>query len=905
MEESLDRVSLDRGLLDLARAVLEGPDGTESLTTTEVALMRYFLAHPRRVLGRQELLQKVWGYRGGVVSRAVDHAIKRLRAKIEVDRRSPRHIITVTGQGYRFEPSRNRPLQQPARTAHLAPPPRVPRDSFHGREDDLAWLDSVAETGGGVALVGTIGVGKSRLALQWATSRGEHLVVSLKGVEDDASLEQTLTLALESSGRSSDPDSLSQILAAGEIRTLVLEQADPALDLLGPWIRRWRSSGLTACLVITSCRYPDVSGLRLRHLKGLSSEDAVSLLKSRASTAGEPTEDEATLVSALGGNPRAIEYVAPLLSMSAPADLTRRWRSGSLKLRPRGSGASGYRPGLSEELGQVWGTLRPAEQVALVHCSVFESTFLASEMEELLEYEPGSAVEDPWEVLLSLTRRSVLFPVEGGAEQRLGVPPLVRHYVRACSPELSDGRSAATLSRDAKRRVAERMVAQPFPDAPIVLRDPSIPDWLAVLAWACDEPPATLGRAYVHASRRVLAFDRPELLAGAYEKIQSVSLPDGLQVKVSLALSRFAFQLLGPEATHHHARNAVEVGRRLGDHGTVSAAIRMLAGVARYQGDPVREEALLRDALAEVEDRPGWMLALAHSALGGSLVNWAKREEAEHHLAVAIDLFESLGDRFFAGRCQGRMANLRKAAGRYAQARVLYESALSSLGTVSSRPEFAACLMNYGNMLTDLGDIEGAESAYVRGIEVCEALKHHSQRGAILGNYGALLAKSGREDRARLLFEEAVRIHRRIGQYRFLAFVRVEQIEMELRSGQNLAAGDLLDELSKSIESIGLPALDVSYRPLRAIWLARRAQVTEAVDVLVPCPALFRQAALRKFKPRYLFAAGVVAVAKGDQDEAAAIRHDLQQTLQELNLADSVVLQRYLVDLDLAIAEAS
>jgi DNA-binding response OmpR family regulator len=46
----------------------------------------------------------VWGYRSGIQTRAVDNTVLRLRAKIEVDPARPRHVITVQGVGYRFEP---------------------------------------------------------------------------------------------------------------------------------------------------------------------------------------------------------------------------------------------------------------------------------------------------------------------------------------------------------------------------------------------------------------------------------------------------------------------------------------------------------------------------------------------------------------------------------------------------------------------------------------------------------------------------------------------------------------------------------------------------------------------------------------------------------------------------------
>ena len=52
---------------------------------------------------RDELLQRVWGYRYGDTSTVTVH-VRRLREKIEADPSTPRWVQTVWGVGYRFEP---------------------------------------------------------------------------------------------------------------------------------------------------------------------------------------------------------------------------------------------------------------------------------------------------------------------------------------------------------------------------------------------------------------------------------------------------------------------------------------------------------------------------------------------------------------------------------------------------------------------------------------------------------------------------------------------------------------------------------------------------------------------------------------------------------------------------------
>lgn len=74
-----------------------------SLTAKEFDLLVHFLANPGRAFRREELLEAVWGWRFGDTSTVTVH-VRRLREKVEDDPSIPRHLMTVRGVGYRFEP---------------------------------------------------------------------------------------------------------------------------------------------------------------------------------------------------------------------------------------------------------------------------------------------------------------------------------------------------------------------------------------------------------------------------------------------------------------------------------------------------------------------------------------------------------------------------------------------------------------------------------------------------------------------------------------------------------------------------------------------------------------------------------------------------------------------------------
>jgi DNA-binding response OmpR family regulator len=73
-----------------------------ALTAREYDLIAHFARHPRVLFRREQLFERVWGYTYGDASTVTVH-IRRLREKIEVDPSAPQHLVTVWGQGYRWD----------------------------------------------------------------------------------------------------------------------------------------------------------------------------------------------------------------------------------------------------------------------------------------------------------------------------------------------------------------------------------------------------------------------------------------------------------------------------------------------------------------------------------------------------------------------------------------------------------------------------------------------------------------------------------------------------------------------------------------------------------------------------------------------------------------------------------
>jgi len=100
-----------RGTLNFGRACINFDthevtafDQPIRLTSLELDLLHYFAQHPRRVLTREELLERVWKLHNAPVTRSVDNFIVRLRKYFEAHPEQPVHFLSHRGAGYKFVP---------------------------------------------------------------------------------------------------------------------------------------------------------------------------------------------------------------------------------------------------------------------------------------------------------------------------------------------------------------------------------------------------------------------------------------------------------------------------------------------------------------------------------------------------------------------------------------------------------------------------------------------------------------------------------------------------------------------------------------------------------------------------------------------------------------------------------
>ncbi|MBN1170969.1 MAG: response regulator transcription factor [Micromonosporaceae bacterium] len=90
--------------MDIERHIVTAHGEPVQLPLKEFELLQLLLRNAGRVLTRGQLIDRIWGAHYSGDTKTLDVHVKRLRTKIELDSSTPRHLVTVRGLGYKFEP---------------------------------------------------------------------------------------------------------------------------------------------------------------------------------------------------------------------------------------------------------------------------------------------------------------------------------------------------------------------------------------------------------------------------------------------------------------------------------------------------------------------------------------------------------------------------------------------------------------------------------------------------------------------------------------------------------------------------------------------------------------------------------------------------------------------------------
>jgi predicted ATPase/class 3 adenylate cyclase len=602
------------------------------------------------------------------------------------DLKTPERVFQVTAEGLQTE---FKPLR-----ALDTPPNNLPRQisSFVGRHADVAQVEAMLRAEPFVTIVGTGGVGKTRLALAAAAgvlndTREGAWFVDLAPIADPTLVSSTILTAC-GADQTSDVPAFDMLIAYLEKRGLLLV-LDNCEHLIGE-VARVAAAVLARCaqvtLLATSREALNVTGERVYRLSSLDDDAAVRLFADRAQAVNPAfsidAENRATveeLCRRLDGIALAIELAAARMRAVSLDELARR-----LRLRMLVGGARDRQPRQQTMRALVdWSyeLLASEERSLFRNLSVFAGGFTLEAAGGVFSAESG----EEWEVLdgvTSLADKSLLAIETGSPERRYRLLEPIREFARERLDE--SGESGRVLERHAETfaAIADRAYVEwdsgPRPDW-LARTAGDLDNFRAALAWGLDgaRDPAT--GASVAAGTAPL-FLRLSLLhegIGWCERALqfAAQLPPASTARLYYGLSMLYHNQGANAKALSAARSGAEFYRAAGDERGLTRA---LSQIAHHLGDGGEAGAIAEEALARARalgDRRLLATTLQRCAFVYSPL---EIEAARSRFAEAVELFRGLGRTDETARALGAWADAESNAGNAAGAVALAREAIET-----------------------------------------------------------------------------------------------------------------------------------------------------------------------------------------------------------------------------------
>lgn len=815
-------IPLADGHVEVGQQVVHRRGRTTHLTTREIELLVYLADHPHRTITREELLEAVWGHPPLASTEPVYSTIKRLRAKI--DDGPHRHIATVHGDGYRYEPPPAPPplesLNTPhtANSAHTAPdpaspgprqPPRppLPRTRFVGREDERRTALAVLRSGARlVTLFGPGGVGKTRLALELAEALYHHqrvVFIDLAEARTRAEVLHTTARALDLSLDGGESGLLRALPLYADV--LVLDNAEQVVAEVADLASHWLDA---VCLLVTSRERLGLSAEHLVELGPLPDDEAIALYLDRAARAVAGYELDTAglealrqLVHRLDGLPLAIELAAARVKTMPPAALIARLPRGLLDLGFAPRDLPTRHKTLREAIDWSFRLLSPREQDLLVKSSVFAGGISLEAAESVLG-------PDSIPLLESLCDRSLLRVSSSPPDAGPRFEPWVAVHELAAE-KLTDpepGRAHCRYFLDDAQRWVDDLDRRGHLRA------------RAHLERELDNLRAATRRALTlnlpEAEGLTLALSRVLTARGAIDEARG-SLERLLAVHPTSAAAWLALgealDTLGREPTL-----ALEAARdQATDASTRALALAALGRAYSSRGDFATALTHLHEARHLAETQAPAVLGRVRTTLGEVCWRAGRVTEAEPELALAQSTHEERGDLRLFAQTSATLCHVKRAAGRPAAAMTHLEAAIAGFEALADPIGRARTLIDKGLHLSRIGRQRDA----VLALE--EAGAEHTRLGLVRGleevhlNLAEALLGLAEDERARREIRLAVAACRELGERLRLS------VALELAGCAFVLGGDLASAEAAFEEAL-VTARTTDNRISEATLLAKR-----------------------------------------------------------------------------------
>jgi predicted ATPase len=724
----------------------------------------------------------------------------------------------------------------------------LPADLFLGRERELqrlrTWLGEPRR--GFLSLLGAGGLGKTRLALQFAQENaaafpGGLWLVDVSGASSATGVAQAVLLALGiPEGPDQSPvDMVAQVLQHRQPLLLILDGFDRAVDAAAATVAKWARQQPLSALIVTSRQRLGVPGefsLEVDPLplpaanasaKEAAANPSVQLLVARATEAGAACHaDEAQapllvqICRQLEGIPLAIELAAARLRVLSLAQLQSRLAHQFEVLRSTRRDLPPRQQTLLGAIAWSYELLSPEEQDALLRLSLLPGGCTLDLAEGLLEEtlvvksDGGRSLD----LIQSLRDRCFLRATESSTGLRFEMFRVIRDF---CCQE-REGRITPAQTRQDWRRITWRLL-KPAGEWRDRLRSAErrlALDWFASERdnlLACQDFALSDGD---HVTARHIGLLLDEFFAvrgpGAERlaRLQKLAAAPGqVHASLSVCLSQ-ALQAAGNWQAAFDAVQSAMAAPRGGNPRVHAEALLQRATVLRLLG---RSDEALADLVELQQAIDAWKsepsvsdpTAASHDLPAAALLSAAARErgllaqqrgdwsEALAEFDRAEQLARQAGDEPALALALRYRGNILARQGKPAGALPLLQEALALAERHDDRRLLHLALSSLGMARAEQGQYAAAIAAYNQAELVARDLGEPRAIATNLGNRGLAFADQGLYAEAIECFARAEAINRQIGSLSGLAINRTNHAAALLELGRCEQAAQALDEAER------------------------------------------------------------------------------------------------------------
>lgn len=712
-----------------------------------------------------------------------------------------------------------------------------------------------------VSMVGPAGVGKTRLAVEFAgqwlqespSGAREAWFCDLTGVPDLESALDVIARAVQLQLPATDDpqqaaEMMNEALRDRGHAMVVIDNAEHLVEELGPLVAGWVDACPQLLVLATSRRRFEQPGEQPHRLDSMSEEAALALLIDRLAQARGAHirfgPDDREALRQLGARcaqlPLAMELVAASGRLLAPRELLDLW-SGDFDGEPAVQ--------LDRAIERTWNLLKPWEREALTHCAVFAGGFSVEAGERVLEL---SAPDAPpvLEVLEALHGHSLLRTppgTEGASRTRLSLYEPVREFVLARQPAAM---VAAARQRHMRyfsgwaKTEADRLRGEDELDAVERLTEElsNLQQAFLVARDLAPERAVDLVVVLGELDRRVGP------LAGQMDRVDSaVATADELgeldrRVAARCARARALRWLHQFDRAFEDLSAALELAE---DAEAASVQIEPLLGLAAVThrlGQHTDTERFVRRALELVEDTmtPEEVTALQQ---WGLLHSWrGERDQAAHFLHQAQARARQIGNPSTLADTLTLYGPALTAHFKYEDAARYMEEALEIFTKLGNRRKMVVIIFQLAFVYTKTGQPQRAERAYGRALDIIEtAGLSKADRGAVLRGRGEARFWRGRYAEAEADLTQALTLIDKGSVVRRL-YARLYLAATFAVQGRRVESRDHFEQAFAQLDGTDLPTERAMARTLRGYLHAAEARTAHDKSDAAGAESALRQA---------------------------------------------------------------